>query len=125
VLFVSYSGPRLARLEQPAVECQTQVVEKAIGTHVGEALSEEAILAISRSLADPRRFAILQQIAGKSGMLCSGLSMHECIRPATISHHLKELQNAGLITAEREGRNMRLALRREVWEAYLRTLSSL
>lgn len=81
--------------------------------------------AISRALADPRRFAIFQQIAKQAAMPCTCLSAHECISPATVSHHLKELQNAGLITTEREGRGMRLALRREVWEAYLRELSSL
>ena len=88
-------------------------------------LSAGQMAAISRVLAEPRRFAMLQQIAAEPVLPCSGLKMHNCIRPATISHHLKELQTAGLITVEREGRELRLALRREVWEAYLRVLASL
>ena len=38
---------------------------------------------------------------------------------------MKELQDAGLITSEREGRGVKLSLRRDMWEAYLRELSSL
>ncbi len=56
---------------------------------------------------------------------CAGLHAHECISPATISHHLKELQGAGLISVERAGRGVKLALDREVWAAYLRELSGM
>lgn len=89
-------------------------------------LSPDDVAAISRALAEPRRFAMLQQIAAEGDfMACSALDMKDCLSPATISHHLKELQQAGLISSEREGRGMRLALRREVWAAYLRELGSL
>lgn len=89
-------------------------------------LRPDEVAAISRALAEPRRFAMLQQIAAMGGVIpCTALDMKECLSPATISHHLKELQNAGLITSEREGRGMRLALRREVWAAYLRELAAL
>ena len=90
----------------------------------GPHLTPEQMVAISRALADPRRFAMLQQIAGGPVLPCSGLKMHSCIRPATISHHLKELQTAGLITVERDGRGVRLALRRDIWGAYLQELGS-
>jgi ArsR family transcriptional regulator, arsenate/arsenite/antimonite-responsive transcriptional repressor len=88
-------------------------------------LSSDEITAISRALAEPRRFAMLQQIARQAVLSCSALDAQDCISPATVSHHLKELQNAGLITAERDGRAMRLALRRDVWDAYLRQLATL
>lgn len=90
-----------------------------------EDLTLEQIQAIARALADPRRFAILQQIAAKDGLLCSHLDAHGCISPATISHHLHELQEAGLVDAQRNGRTMCLTLRRPVWVAYLRHLQAL
>ena len=88
-------------------------------------LTPEEFQAISRALADPRRFEILQQIAGNENLLCGQLHAQECISPATISHHLKELQEAGLVEVERNGRQMCLRLRRPVWMAYLQQLQQL
>ena len=89
------------------------------------ALTPEEFAAVSRAVAEPRRFSILQQIAGTSLLPCTSLHARSCLSPATISHHLKELQEAKLITIEREGRGVRLSLRREVWRAYLKQLAAL
>lgn len=91
-------------------------------------LSTEQFQAIARALADPRRFAMLQQIANCNSecpMACSALEEQKTISPATISHHLKELQEAGLIDAAREGRIVRMSLRRDIWNAYLERLAEL
>ncbi len=89
-------------------------------------LSEERFHTIARVLADPRRFAMLQQIASSGGALpCSALSVHSEISPATISHHLKELTEAGLIEAERDGRSIHLSFRRDLWQAYCQRLAGL
>lgn len=88
-------------------------------------LSPEQIAAISRALADPRRFAIFEQIAGCDRLACSALTEHQEISPATVSHHLKELSEAGLIDAVRDGRRMNLSVCRPVWDAYLKRLRDL
>ena len=90
-----------------------------------DSMTLEQFQAISRVLADPRRFAILQQIAASETLLCSSLDAQSCISPATISHHLRELQEAGLVDAQRQGRSMCLTLRRPVWNAYLRHLQQI
>lgn len=90
-----------------------------------QGLTPEEFAAISRAVADPKRFAMLQQIAAEGSLACACLQMKESLSPATISHHLKELQQARLITIEREGRGVRLALQRETWRAYLRELAML
>ena len=88
-------------------------------------LTDEQFHAITRALADPRRFAMFEQVATQKSMTCGGLDVHHDISPATISHHLKELTEAGLITADREGRMVRLSLCRPIWNAYRRRLASL
>jgi ArsR family transcriptional regulator, arsenate/arsenite/antimonite-responsive transcriptional repressor len=88
-------------------------------------LSDEQFHAIARVLADPRRFAILQQIAAADCVACSALHEQEIISPATISHHLKELTEAGLVEMKREGRGANLFFCRPVFSAYLKRLSSL
>ncbi len=85
-------------------------------------LNDEQFHAIARAIADPRRFAIMQQIAETGETPCSALNAHECISPATISHHIKELTEAGLIAG---GRTMNLSFCRPVWAAYCKRLAAL
>ncbi len=74
---------------------------------------------VSRALADPQRFAILERIAGELGELpCKTLVQEFSISQATISHHLKELTKAGLIDCRREAQSAFLSLRRDAIEAY-------
>ncbi len=88
-------------------------------------LSDEQFHAIARAIADPRRFAIMQQIAEANETPCSALDAHECISAPTISHHIKELTEAGLIAGERDGRTMKLSFCRPVWDAYRKRLAAL
>lgn len=78
---------------------------------------------IARALADPRRFEIFQRIAaGSECISCSALRQAVDITPATMSHHLKELEAAGLIDAVHHGKFMNLSLRRDIWNAYIAEL---
>jgi len=86
-------------------------------------LSDDQMQAIARAVADPRRFAILQQIARKDACPCGSLDEQKILSPATISHHLKELADAGLIDVQREGRCASLSLQRDLWNAYIAQLA--
>ena len=58
---------------------------------------------IAKALADPRRFELLEMIAGADEVACKRMVELLPVSQATISHHLKELATAGLIEARREG----------------------
>ena len=58
---------------------------------------------ISKALADPTRLSIYEKIAAHPDTICSALVEEFGVSPATISHHLKVLSEAGLIETRREG----------------------
>src|SRR3954447_3187065 len=80
--------------------------------------------AIAKALSDPRRYGIVSEIASASDSLpCCSLKAAEVVSAATISHHIKSLEAAGLIEVVREGKFALLSFRRDTFEAYLRQLS--
>jgi ArsR family transcriptional regulator, arsenate/arsenite/antimonite-responsive transcriptional repressor len=82
--------------------------------------------AILKALADPRRFELVERIA-KAGcpMGCSAALAALPISAATLSHHIKELETAGLIEVRREGKYHFLTLRSGVLEAVAASLDAL
>ncbi|HEY2040870.1 MAG TPA: metalloregulator ArsR/SmtB family transcription factor [Edaphobacter sp.] len=89
-------------------------------------LTDRQFTLISKALADPRRYEILEKL-GRAGEQCPCSDIRECIpvTPATLSHHMKELENAGLIESEREGKFVNYKIRRDVLGAYLDRLARL
>ena len=89
-------------------------------------MEAERLHAISKALSDPTRFEILRQIAACVGeMACSTLNEVFPVTQATISHHLRELQEAGLIEARRQAKYVHMKLNRAVWQEYVTALSEL
>ena len=58
---------------------------------------------ISRALADETRLVIFEAISAKQRMNCGEIVSMQGVTPATVSHHLKILNEAGLIECQREG----------------------
>lgn len=85
-------------------------------------LSKQQFELIAKALADPRRFELLQTIAGCADYPCSRLCQEFPVSKATISHHAKELVRAGLIEADRCGQYVNFRVRRDVLAAYTAAL---
>jgi ArsR family transcriptional regulator len=83
--------------------------------------------AILKALADPKRFELLERISKSSCPLgCTDARESLAISPATLSHHIKELEAAGLILIRREGKFHFLSVKPGILEAlavYLQSLS--
>src|SRR5213593_4558216 len=74
---------------------------------------------IAKALADPRRFEILEVITAAGGEICCG-QVAECfpVAQATVSHHLKELTEAGLVETRAEGQFRYLRSRPDILARY-------
>ena len=57
------------------------------------------------ALADPARLAIVRELAGTETCACD---LTDCcgVAQPTVSHHLRVLREAGIVTSERRGQNI-------------------
>jgi ArsR family transcriptional regulator len=60
-----------------------------------------------QALADPVRLSIVRQIASCGDAVCACDFVECCtVSQPTVSHHLKVLREAGVVTSERQGTNI-------------------
>jgi ArsR family transcriptional regulator len=58
------------------------------------------------ALADPIRLSIVRQLAECDGVCACDFTDSRDISQPTVSHHLRVLREAGVVTAERRGSNL-------------------
>src|ERR1700688_3158209 len=58
---------------------------------------------ISKALADETRLKIFEAISARNDMTCGEIVSMRGLTPATVSHHLRILSEAGLIACRRKG----------------------
>ena len=71
-------------------------------------MKEKTVLKALAALSQVNRLRLFRAlvVAGQAGLTPSAIAKRLKVAPATLSFHLKELSNAGLITQERNGRNL-------------------
>lgn len=67
------------------------------------AMDRARIEKISKALADQTRLRIFEAISTRKEMNCGEIVALRGVTPATVSHHLKILSDAGLIQCRRHG----------------------
>lgn len=80
---------------------------------------------IGKALGDPTRLGIYIQIMGRKELYCGELCACQLISGATISHHLRVLTQAGLISSRRSGQHIFYRAIPARLAAYRRYLSNL
>ena len=69
-----------------------------------------------KALAHPARIAIIQELIKTKACVCGELVLEFGLAQATISQHLKELKNAGLIKGTIEGTSICYCINEKVWQ---------
>jgi ArsR family transcriptional regulator, arsenate/arsenite/antimonite-responsive transcriptional repressor len=64
---------------------------------------EQELAAFAKAMSHPARIAILKVLAGKNECICGEIVEVLPLAQSTVSQHLKELKNAGLIDGETDG----------------------
>src|SRR5215217_525051 len=75
-----------------------------------------------KALAHPARIAILQHMMTANSCICGDLVSELGLAQATISQHLKELKNAGLIRGTIEGTSICYCIDGKMWKQYKKEL---
>src|SRR5690606_31416415 len=71
-----------------------------------------------KALAHPARIAIIQHLLKAQACICGDLVEELGLAQATISQHLKELKNVGLIQGTIEGTSVCYCIDPKVWKQY-------
>jgi ArsR family transcriptional regulator len=88
-------------------------------------MNRSQIEKISKALADETRLRIFEAISASDHMNCGEIVSMRGVTPATVSHHLKILSEAGLIDCRREGQFVYSQAVPETIQAYARTLTKI
>jgi len=73
---------------------------------------------MAKAIAHPARIAILQRLVKLNACVCGDLADELGLAQPTISQHLKELKNVGLIQGTVEGTSVCYCINPKMWNQY-------
>lgn len=77
---------------------------------------QEKLALIAKAMGHPARMAILQFLASQESCFFGDINEELPIAKATVSQHLKELKEAGLIQGEIEAPKVKYCINKENWK---------
>lgn len=86
---------------------------------------ENRVAKYAKALAHPARIAILQILAKKQTCVCGGIVEEIPLSQSTVSQHLKELKETGLIKGDIEGATVCYCIDEKEWKAAKDSLNKL
>ena len=89
---------------------------KSTFTHINYKEDIEVLARFAKALGHPTRIAILEHLDKQSCCFTGDLVDALPIAQSTVSQHLKELKNAGLIQGELEPPKTKYCINRENWK---------
>ncbi len=85
---------------------------------------QNKLAVMMKALAHPARIAIIQHLIKINSCICGDLVDELGLAQPTISQHLKELKNAGLIQGTIEGTSVCYCIDPKVWKQFKTTMNS-
>ena len=79
-------------------------------------IKENRLAKYAKALAHPARIAILKLLASKQTCVCGDIVEELPLSQSTVSQHLKELKEAGLIKGEIEGAKVCYCIDEKEWK---------
>src|ERR1700742_3346339 len=79
---------------------------------------QNKLAGMMKALAHPARIAIIQHLIKTNACICGDLVDELGLAQPTISQHLKELKNAGVIQGTIEGTSVCYCINPKVWKQY-------
>ena len=86
---------------------------------------QNEIASFAKMLGHPARIAILQHIIQQNACICNDLVQEIGLAQATISQHLRELKNIGIIQGTIEGTSVCYCINSERWNEIQQKLTAL
>jgi ArsR family transcriptional regulator, arsenate/arsenite/antimonite-responsive transcriptional repressor len=80
--------------------------------------TQNELSSIAKALGHPARIAIIQHLLKVDSCVCGAIVEELPLAQPTVSQHLKELKNAGLIKGTIEGNSICYCIDEEKWNAY-------
>ena len=87
-------------------------------------IKDNKIAKYAKALAHPARIAILQLLIKKQACICGDIVNDLPLSQSTVSQHLKELKEAGLIKGDTEGAKVCYCIDEKEWEIAKNYLTS-
>lgn len=87
--------------------------------------AQNELAAISKALGHPARVAILQFLIKTKVCVCGDIVDELPLSQSTVSQHLKELKNAGLIKGEIEGPTVCYCIDQKAWTKAQKLINTL
>ena len=78
--------------------------------------SQNRTAVLMKALGHPARIAILEFLIKKNTCICNDIVEELPLSQATVSQHLKELKEAGLIKGDIEGKSICYCIDAKVWK---------
>ena len=85
---------------------------------------EQELAELAKALAHPARIAILKELAKRNTCICGEIVEVLPLAQSTVSQHLKELQQAGLIQGTVDGVKSCYCINRETFQRFEKMLAS-